>query len=190
MKTRSRLDDIEDMNFAVVQMIYKGKSKDNVIDLLKSRGTPPEGIADIIKRIEVNYQGVKRILCSKTKRTINFIIDLLLLAGILFFPVSSLPKENYNLYLTIIILLSVFIGYIIPETLWGQTLGKLVTNTIVVDENGKKPGIFSVIIRTVLRANPVSSAIYAFGNDYPKHDKHSKTYVVSKERWRELYDQY
>lgn len=35
MNTRGRLDQIEDMNFAVTQMIHKGKEEAQVIQLLE-----------------------------------------------------------------------------------------------------------------------------------------------------------
>ena len=41
--------------------------------------------------------------------------------------------------------------YPITEGIWGQTLGKLITGMVVVDEHGRRPGIPKALLRTLLR---------------------------------------
>jgi uncharacterized RDD family membrane protein YckC len=54
----------------------------------------------------------------------------------------------------------VLIYFPLCETLWGRSLGKLVTGMIVVDRDGRRPRLGAVLVRTVLRfveVNPVAA---------------------------------
>lgn len=41
--------------------------------------------------------------------------------------------------------------FIVPEWLWGRTLGKLITRTIIVNEKGDRPSLGQVLVRTLFR---------------------------------------
>jgi uncharacterized RDD family membrane protein YckC len=41
--------------------------------------------------------------------------------------------------------------FVVFEALWGRTLGKLITGTVVIDRDGRAPGFAKAIARTVLR---------------------------------------
>ncbi len=71
--------------------------------------------------------------------------------------------------------------YIPQEAAFGFTLGKLITGTRVVNENGEKPALMQVILRTVCRFIPFDAFSVAF-TDPPRgwHDSLAKTYVVRK----------
>jgi uncharacterized RDD family membrane protein YckC len=70
--------------------------------------------------------------------------------------------------------------YILFEGIWGQTLGKMITKTIVVDESGNKPTIGQIIGRSFSRLIPFE-AFSCFGRQSRGwHDSLSKTYVVKK----------
>lgn len=49
--------------------------------------------------------------------------------------------------------------FIVPEWLWGRTLGKLITATVVVNQSGSRPGIGQVLIRTLFRLFEVNPLI-------------------------------
>lgn len=64
------------------------------------------------------------------------------------------------------------------ELLFSQTIAKMLTKTKVVSANGKRPNIFQILLRAILR----SSLVTMFGmawNDKPFHDTFSKTQLVS-----------
>lgn len=187
MEKRSLLDEIEDLDFAIHQFIHKGKSKDEVIAMLRKRGVDDAKMEEHFRVIDNLYQGVARIQCGKTKRGINFFVDLTLVGGIVGLVYLLFPALTFNEKMLIDFVFGMLLVYLIPEAVWGRTPGKLLTNTIVVDKNGKIPHFLWILIRSILRYNPYHSAIYAFSNDRPKHDCYSRTYVVCKKRWEQLY---
>ncbi|PXY41515.1 RDD family protein [Flavobacterium cheongpyeongense] len=71
------------------------------------------------------------------------------------------------------------IYYVLTEGLFGRTLGKLVTGTIVVNENGLKPGFGTIFKRTLCRSIPFDA--FSFLGSRGWHDSISDTYVVSKQ---------
>lgn len=68
--------------------------------------------------------------------------------------------------------------YVLPEALFGRTLGKLVTQTKVVTRTGGKPTISQVLIRTVVRWIPFEPLSFLWGDNTGWHDDWSKTLVV------------
>ncbi|MGH8027493.1 MAG: RDD family protein [Pseudoxanthomonas sp.] len=71
--------------------------------------------------------------------------------------------------------------YIPQETAFGFTLGKLITGTRVVNENGEKPSLVQVILRTLSRFIPFEAFSVAFTDPARGwHDSLAKTYVVRK----------
>jgi uncharacterized RDD family membrane protein YckC len=187
MEKRSLLDEIEDLNFAIHQHIHKGRSMVEVIESLKKRGVSPEKIEEISLLINKKYQGVSRILCSKSKRAINFLFDFLIVIGISVLIFLAIPSLTFKGSILFVLLIGIIIVYLIPESLWGQTPGKLITNTVVVNEEGKIPSFSWILVRSILRYSPYHCIVSAFLNDRPKHDVYSRTYVVSKKRWNKLY---
>jgi len=82
------------------------------------------------------------------------ILDLLL-AGLAILVVNRLiPEANHTSHpwLGGIVAVEVAIGYYwLPEALWGRTLGKLAAKIRVVDEQGRPPGAWRALVRTLLR---------------------------------------
>ncbi len=147
----------------------------------------------------LNYKEFKvtdEMLASKSKRFANLIIDrilfyllfvvfgvvLMLIAtligseGILQF-LDSLETMN-SLTDTLITWLFFVIFYFVFESTTQRTIGKLITQTKVVLENGKKPAADIIIIRSLCRIIPFEQ--FSFLGDIPKgwHDTMSKSYVV------------
>lgn len=75
--------------------------------------------------------------------------------------------------------------YLLMEGLFGFTIGKLVTGTRVVDEQGGRPTWRQVLIRTAMRFVPFEP-LSAFGEKgsepRPWHDTVAKTRVVRRRR--------
>jgi uncharacterized RDD family membrane protein YckC len=70
--------------------------------------------------------------------------------------------------------------YILLEYFTGQTIGKRLTKMHVVSMSGGKPTLKAIVLRTVLRINPLDWLSYLFGLEAGTHDYLSKTKVVPK----------
>ena len=78
--------------------------------------------------------------------------------------------------------LVIMLAYYIPqEAAFGFTVGKLITGTRVVNENGEKPNLIQVILRTLSRVIPCEPFSVLL-TEAPRgwHDSLSGTYVVRK----------
>jgi uncharacterized RDD family membrane protein YckC len=78
------------------------------------------------------------------------VIDLILLVVIVFVPLVFTAVKGLEA-LSLIGFIGVLAYYPFTEGLWGRTLGKLMTGTIVVDKDGRRANFTQVIIRTALR---------------------------------------
>jgi uncharacterized RDD family membrane protein YckC len=113
---------------------------------------------------------------------ICFFIPALLFAAI------SPGMTTASLALTLVCLAAPLAYYIVTEALWGRTLGKLITGTVVVDAAGRKPGFGRATVRTLARlleVNPFllgglpAGLVAAFTQHHQRvGDLMAKTYVV------------
>jgi uncharacterized RDD family membrane protein YckC len=78
------------------------------------------------------------------------------------------------------------IMYLVCESLWQQTPGKFLTQTIVIDEYGNKPKLSSLVLRSLIRLVPFEAFSCLDDNSYGWHDKWSDTYVVKKTELEEI----
>jgi uncharacterized RDD family membrane protein YckC len=86
------------------------------------------------------------------RRWLGCWIDFLALAGLLALPVMVVALfGEYVPALLLVGFLLVLLYFPVTEGLWGRSLGKLVSGTIVVDGNGRPPGFGKAIVRTLLR---------------------------------------
>jgi uncharacterized RDD family membrane protein YckC len=72
------------------------------------------------------------------------------------------------------------------EGLTGRTLGKLVTGTMVVDENGNKPEFSRIIGRTFCRLIPFDALSFLGEEHSGWHDTISKTKVIKRSVYLDL----
>ena len=72
-----------------------------------------------------------------------------------------------------------FTYYIGSEFLFSKTLGKYITKTKVVNQDGTKPKLIMLIIRNVCRWIPFDQLSYLF-DKRGWHDQISQTYVVEE----------
>ncbi|WP_417873970.1 RDD family protein [Xanthomarina gelatinilytica] len=122
-------------------------------------------------------------LASTGQRLANYVIDLIFIyiiaIGISAVLISTQgdPGEGGILY-NVLFLLTHLTYYVIAEGTGGKTIGKMVTRTRVVNEEGEKPSIGKIIIRTLCRIIPFEpfSALSSSGKMW--HDSLSKTYLV------------
>lgn len=81
----------------------------------------------------------------------------------------------------VFVVVSILGYYVILESAFGWTFGKLITGTRVVDDEGKKPGVLRVLGRTLARFIPFEPFSFLFANQ-GWHDSLSGTRVVKVRR--------
>ena len=88
-------------------------------------------------------------------RAVGAQIDILVILMLLILPPSLLGKEQLSDqvwgYIVLFWLVALILYFVVFEALWGRTLGKLITGTVVIDRNGRAPGFAKALTRTVLR---------------------------------------
>ena len=116
-------------------------------------------------------------------RLVNYLFDLLGI-GLLAFFVGSvmeslglqhlLVDENTNMLIGFLIIMTY---YSVLEGLTSRTLGKFVTGTYVVTEEGLKPSFVNILGRTLCRFIPFEALSFLFSS-LGFHDRLSHTRVV------------
>lgn len=141
----------------------------------------------------------KEVLANKSQRFINFCVDfivrMVIFLGIGFFIgiadqffmtdyVSFL--ENMNRLQEIFIeLLLVSVYYLLMEILTARTIGKYITETMVVDQNGNKASSQHIALRTLCRFVPFDPLSFLGQDGSGWYDKWSQTLVVDVKKFNE-----
>ncbi|MBR8535555.1 RDD family protein [Carboxylicivirga sediminis] len=127
---------------------------------------------------------------DKGKRFINHLLDGIFAYIFMFFlaiivgvivaivnPEAVNSFENNIGFSYFMIFFSFFIYYLVMEATTGRTLGKMITRTKVIDENGNKPDFSTILIRSFCRLVPFNALSFLFA-ERGWHDAWSKTRVV------------
>lgn len=145
------------------------------------------------------FQVSSDIFASLSQRFLNLIIDtvmqLLLFFVVLMFMVANAQangdvtfisnlEKNTILQYTITTVISL-VYYNFFEIVTARTVGKYLTQTIVVDENGEKPNHETILIRSLCRLIPFNALSFLGISGRGWHDTISKTYVVNKNQLEE-----
>ncbi|EKF75570.1 hypothetical protein A11A3_01827 [Alcanivorax hongdengensis A-11-3] len=99
---------------------------------------------------------------GRWRRLFNYLIDYVAQIGLVmavFFVLSMLEAEGLMQSLLgvpdfLLGLASLLVYYLVLESLFGRTLGKLVTGTLVTDAQGQRVGPGKVLARTLCRLIP------------------------------------
>jgi uncharacterized RDD family membrane protein YckC len=112
---------------------------------------------------------------KKRIRLFNCLIDSSVFY-ILVLLISVLLKEHIErATLKYSMILFYYLYYLIFEFTFGQTIGKMITKTKVIDiESGKKPSFSRIFMRTLSRLIPIDFLSYLFSSN-GIHDILSKT---------------
>ena len=133
--------------------------------------TPRDGAT----QVKINLASAGQRLGNYVIDTIIFYIILLVVAfvfGMLGF-ISDSPLMLYPL------VFAVMLGYyIIMEASFGKTVGKFVTGTKVVTENGEKPSLGAIIGRSFCRLIPFEAFSLLGSDAVGWHDSIPKTRVI------------
>ena len=152
----------------------------------------------------LNYKEFRvtdEMLASKGKRLLNYLIDmgifyaLFFLLGALLYLIAELTTNEELIYFLIdlenvnpiidrlITAVFLVVFYVILENLSQKTIGKLITRTKVVLENGKKPPFEVVVKRSLCRIIPFNALSFLGKKGW--HDSISKTFVVDDKIFEE-----
>ena len=126
---------------------------------------------------------------SGLKRFINYIVDMIIFYAIIFgifvfiesnnpsFLINDLTGESHDALIYFITFL-IFFGYyaLMEKNAGGRTIGKLLTGTKAIREDGEKLTAKDAILRTLCRFVPFEP-LSGFGT--PWHDSWTKTTVVN-----------
>ena len=126
-------------------------------------------------------------LASTGKRFANYLIDIIAFYFIIFVLAIALAALGASWILvegaySYVLIFGVMITYYtLMEYYIGQTIGKIITKTKVVDEFGNKPTFSKILGRTFSRFIPLEGLTF-FGNGIGLHDSLPGTKVVNIER--------
>ncbi len=131
---------------------------------------------------------VQRNLAGSGKRFANLIIDTIVyyaiafVASVLYASALSTTGEEVTtsaLYLVLIYGLIILYPWAM-ESLTGKTIGKFITRTKVVKEDGSRPTSVNILGRSLCRLIPFDAFSYLGGNP-GWHDTIPKIYVINDE---------
>ena len=139
----------------------------------------------------------QNVITDKSIRFANYAVDYLvvlgltmlimlvvmLLSDLLMYDSSSFFSsiENMNRLEEYLFGLLITIPYyILMEGLTARTIGKYLTGTIVVDNEGNKPSTETLIKRSFCRAIPFNALSFLGEKSRGWHDSITNTYVVNK----------
>ncbi|KFF06981.1 RDD family protein [Flavobacterium reichenbachii] len=135
------------------------------------------------------------LLASNGQRFLNYILDTIIIIALVFLLSILLALAAIllgfkgvliwmgnvgNLEERLIFVVIAIFYYAFAEGLFSRSLGKLITGTIVVDENGKKPSFGTIFKRSLCRAIPFDALSFLGSSGIGWHDSISDTYVVNK----------
>lgn len=135
------------------------------------------------------------IMASHSQRFLNLLMDYIaqLFLFIIAFTVAAVIAEsngnkefmanfvkNDIAQYTFVTCIALFY-YNVFEIFFARTIGKFITQTIVVDEIGEKPNHEQILTRTLCRLIPFEILSFLGMPCRGWHDRISKTYVVNKE---------
>lgn len=136
----------------------------------------------------------EEILASHRERFLNLLMDYvgqIFLYIIAFVIVATIAQVNGNkefmanfvkndiAQYTFATCITLFY-YNVFEIFSARTVGKFITQTIVVDENGEKPNHEKILVRSLCRLIPFEMLSFLGMPARGWHDSISKTYVVNK----------
>lgn len=115
---------------------------------------------------------------SLNKRFANYFIDTITMIVIIVILITQLNLDEDVAKLISFLLFIVY--YTLFEAFTGKTVGKYITNTCVINKEGKTPSLSNCIGRTLCRFIPFDSISYLFAGDW--HDKISSTRVINMQK--------
>jgi uncharacterized RDD family membrane protein YckC len=117
----------------------------------------------------------KPFVAAPIVRFYGYVVDLVIIQTVVQNGVYSLELSSYQ---WVIGLMAYVLYYVIFESLFQATPGKLAMNTRVSTLNGNAPGVATIILRTLLRLIPFEPLSCLYNEGW--HDELSKTKVIRR----------
>lgn len=115
---------------------------------------------------------------DKLVRLSNFVIDTSIFVVLIFIFMEVVPRQVGIDNIKWVSILIYFLYYFILEYFGGQTVGKRITKSKVMNlEAGKEVQLGQILIRTIMRCIPVDILSYLFTNN-GFHDRISGTLTI------------
>lgn len=136
-----------------------------------------------MKRKVKTVQGGKRF----GHYLIDYVIMLAINLGFAFlgiFASSTSPNSGIEIVFNFGGIIITLLYYFLSELTLGTTVGKMATNSIVINEYGEKPSGETLFIRSACRLIPFEA--FSCLSERGWHDTLSKTFVVTKQEHEEL----
>jgi uncharacterized RDD family membrane protein YckC len=145
------------------------------------------------------------LLASKGQRFLNYIIDTIIIYSIIFglsfitaliadlFEANGFLEwlQNINSLEEYLIYFLIMIPYFtLMESVFSKSIGKFITRTMVVLEDGSKPDSGTILRRTLCRIIPFDNLSFLGTPSRGWHDSITHTYLVRKddfEKSKELF---
>ncbi|AYN67483.1 RDD family protein [Euzebyella marina] len=123
---------------------------------------------------------ISSLSANKKNRFVNFLVDISIIAIFNSSLIYFLGDIEDSFRLIFRTGLAFSLGYYaFMESVFQKTLGKFLTKTKVVDENGDKPSGKQIFTRTLCRLIPFDPLTFLFERKgYKFHDSLSKTMVI------------
>lgn len=121
---------------------------------------------------------------SKKRRLVNFVADLIAIALLIEITIQIEAITDYKTVIRILRVAIVFGGYYISmEYFLGKTVGKYLTGSRVVNQDGSRITLRTAILRFLCRFIPFEFLSLALGYDAKAwHDTLTKTLVVDDKK--------
>ncbi len=119
-------------------------------------------------------------LAGSGRRFANYVIDAIMFYAIAFIfgIILGISGSQESAGLVWLVYPMYFFYYVILEAAFSKTIGKFITKTKVVKEDGSKPGFVTIMGRTLCRIIPFEAFSF-LGNSTGWHDRFSKTLVIN-----------
>lgn len=148
-----------------------------------------------------DFKVTEDLHASKGQRLANFFIDYIvqvLIGGVIGIVVGFIVNITDNIalynwffvdtsrwkdYLLGIIILIIY--FTVIETLTAHSIGKYISKTKIVMEDGSKPKLSDILLRSICRLIPFEQFSFLGKDGRGWHDKQSETYVVDTARFDE-----
>lgn len=127
-------------------------------------------------KAKVNQLGIPVGTVSPGIRFVHFLIDGFIIQGFTYL-INVIPIIEIS---QLFAFLMYPLYYIFFEYYYQWTPGKLISDTIVVDKQGDKPDLRTIILRTFARLVPFEPFSCLDSNSWGWHDRWTKTYVIQK----------
>jgi hypothetical protein len=111
---------------------------------------------------------------SKTKRVINYFIDINLSCILALLIIAISPNEFENFIFFPII----FLYYFLTEYFFNKSIAKFLTRTKIVNKKGIQPTVKELLIRNLCRFIPFEQFSFLGSNSKGWHDSFSNTTVI------------